>query len=120
MSVAASAIDFLVEGLGEKTAIVETGERIGYRVAMKAFQFVVFKYDWNAEQSLGGQHVDQCSLKRNRCFRDTGKVGSAEQHVIPKGNGLIFGNFDVGESQEKALQKWSTRTRLEAFECVND
>jgi len=26
----------------------------------------------------------------------------------------------VGESQEEALKKWSTGTRLEAFECVND
>ena len=78
MGVAASAIDFLVECLGEQTAIVETGERVGYSVSMKAFQFVVFKNDWNAEQSLGGQYVDQRGLKRDRSFSDTGKMGSAE------------------------------------------
>src|SRR5579863_8759628 len=87
---------------------------------MKSFQFVVFKYDWNAEQTLCGQYVDQRSLKRDRSFGDTRKVGSAEEHVIPKGNGLIFRNFNVGESQEKTLKKWSTGTRLEVFECVND
>src|ERR1700686_1837728 len=87
---------------------------------MKTLQVIIFENDWDTEHSFGTQDIDESSLKRYGSFSEAGKLSPAEQDVVPHRGYLIFGDIDVSEGEKKTLQKWSTRARLEAFECVND
>src|SRR6266567_1414508 len=58
MSVAASAVEFLVKIFGEEAAIVEAGEWIGDRVAMQILEVLVLEDYRNTKESGSGRHID--------------------------------------------------------------
>src|SRR5260221_4363961 len=120
MGIATRPVNFFVESFRKMPAIVETRERIGDCVAVQTLQVVVFEDDRDAEHSFRSENIDKSGLKRNGRLTKGGEMSSAEQHFIPQSDCLIFRDIYVGQGQKEPLKKRSTRTRFDAFECVND
>ena len=51
-TIAASAVEFLLEGFGEQSTVVKASQRIGDSIDLKLLELVVFENDWNTDQSL--------------------------------------------------------------------
>src|SRR6266436_6505005 len=91
MTVAASAVEFLVKIFVKEAAIVESGEWIGDRVAMQILEVLVFEDYRNTKQSRGGKHVDERGLQGDVGLRAVREIHFAGQDFVPSGDPFVFG-----------------------------
>ena len=112
MTVAASAVEFLVKIFAEEAAIVESGEWIGDRVAMQILEVLVFKDYRNTKPSGGGKHIDERGLQGDVGLRAFREIDFAGKDFVPKGTRFVFGNFYVSDSEKKTLEKLRAGARL--------
>src|SRR6266700_15533 len=112
MSVAAGAVEFLVKVFAKEAAIVESGERIGDRVAMQILEVLVFKDYRNTKQSGGGKHIDERGLQGDVGLGAFGEINFAGKDFVPESDRFVFWNFNVSDRDEKALEKLRTSARF--------
>jgi hypothetical protein len=102
-TVAVGAVQFLFEGLGEETAVIEAGERIGDGVALKFFEVVVLDDDRDAEQSCGSEHVHQGGFESYGAAEEIGELALAGEHFIPELNAVALAEIEMGDGAEVTL-----------------
>ncbi len=119
-TVAARAIELLLERFRKQTAIVEAGEGIGDGIDLEFLVLVIFEHHGNANQSGGREHIHQNSFQRYRAPELVREFTASREHFLPELQALRFAKIQKRGGTEIALQKLAARGNVHDIERVGE
>ncbi len=119
LAVAFGAIEFLVAIFLEQPAIIKTGKRVGGRVELKFFEFLILHQNRHAQETGGGENVDHGGFQRYTLAHALGELGAAREDLAPIVEALCRRDVDARDGFEELLEKSSTDGLLDIVESLD-
>ena len=116
--VAASAIQFLLERLRKKPAVVESRQRISDGIQFEFFEVLVLHDNRNAQEAGGSEHIQEGRFQNNLAARLVGQVATTHEHLVPDLDTLRLRQLHVTDCAEEALEELATCGQVEALERI--
>ncbi len=98
---------------------MESRERVGGRVDLQLFQFVVFDQDGNAQKICGREDVHHRGLQGDLSALTIGEIAAPTKDAHPVFVALFFGDVNLGDGAKELPQELPANRLIKTFQGLH-